>query len=73
MSISDVSRDSFSWTHYHHPSWGERCNIIKTRGGLTGLIFGTHKILLEDGYIGWCYKHEIVEIPPAAPNDVSEG
>lgn len=51
------------WTHYHCPSWGERCIVLQTRGGLLGFIIGTQLVLLEDGHVGWCHKDDIVEIP----------
>lgn len=55
------------WTHFHDPSWGERCIVMEIRGGLRGFLFGTHKILLEDGYVGWCYKNDVGKINPDIP------
>ena len=57
------------WTHFHHPSWGERCIILNIRSGILGFIFGTHKILLEDGYVGWCHKSDLCDIPPESEID----
>jgi len=40
---------------------------MEIRGGLRGFLFGTHKILLEDGYVGWCYKNDVGKINPDIP------